>query len=343
MPFAVPSSFHKSLLLVGVCLGVATACRATGDVVASSKGDYDPAHPPAQFALSGDLEIHDPVLLDEGDGFRVLGSGEGLVSRTSPDGLTWSEGEPIFSSKPEWITELLPDTTSLWSPSIASFGGHQHLYYAASTFGQDRSCIGHAARSLSSVGAFEDRGRLLCSNLQTDTDEFNAIDPSPFVDDTGAAYLVFGSYLSGIKLVELDENGALRSNDIASIAARPPPETAEQAPSLMKWSGTYYLFLSFDACCLGSASTHRIMVGRSKDIRGPYKDRDGNLLLEGGGTELLASGERYKGPGSSEIYTNEKTRWLVYHAYDAERDGLPVLRIAEFAFDEAGWPVTTGP
>ncbi len=32
----------------------------------------------------------------------------------------------------------------------------------------------------------------------------------------------------------------------------------------------YYLFLSFDYCCRGKESTYRIVVGRSKDIRGPY-------------------------------------------------------------------------
>jgi arabinan endo-1,5-alpha-L-arabinosidase len=343
MRFVVPSPYRRSLLIWVVCLGAVTACRAAGDVVASSKGDYDPSHPPEQLALSGEIDIHDPFLFAEGDGFRVLGSGEGLASRTSPDGLTWVADEPVFSSNPKWIAELLPDTTTLWSPSVASFAGRQHLFYAASVFGQNRSCIGHATRNLDGMGAFEDRGRVLCSNLQPDTDNYNAIDPSPFVDDTGEAYLVFGSYQSGIKLAALNDSGELRSADLVDVASRLSENPAVQAPSLMKWAGNYYLFVSFDACCAGVNSTHRIMVGRSDVIEGPYMDRDGQLLLEGGGTELLASDDRYKGPGSSEIYTSRTTRWLVYHAYDAERDGQAVLRIAELLFDEAGWPVTTGP
>jgi arabinan endo-1,5-alpha-L-arabinosidase len=292
--------------------------------------------------VSGDIEIHDPFLFAEADGFRIFGSGMGVQSFISSDGRTWVEDEPVFSSNPPWIADILPDASALWSPSVARFGGRQHLYYAASVFGQNRSCIGHATRSLDGKGPFVDQGKVQCSNLEPNTDDFNAIDPSPFVEETGEAYLVFGSYQSGIKLLSLDSSGDARAEHVA-IARRTSDTPAIQAPSLMKWGNVYYLFVSFDACCEGVKSTHRIMFGRSDNIEGPYVDDDGDLLLEGGGTELLASDDRYKGPGSSEIYTNGNTRWLVYHAYDVERDGRPVLRISELFFDETGTPVTTGP
>ena len=59
----------------------------------------------------------------------------------------------------------------------------------------------------------------------------------------------------------------------------------------------YYLFVSFDFCCRGISSTYKIMVGRSDKITGPYVDREGKPMMQGGGTLLLEGFERWRGPG----------------------------------------------
>jgi len=263
--------------------------------------------------------------------------------RSSLELTTFTTEAPIFAENPGWIADLLPDTTALWSPSVAVFGGKQHLYYAASVFGQTTSCIGHATRALLSSGAWQDQGPLLCSNLGTTSDDFNAIDPSPYVSETGEAYLVFGSYETGVKLLTLTDTGSMSNEPIVAVAARPAETPAIQGPSLMKRGRYHYLFVSFDKCCAGVDSTYNVRVGRAETVAGPYVDRDGQSLLEGGGTLVLESNERWKGPGSSEIFVEGSSRYLVYHAYDAENSGLATLRLSELRFDNDGWPVVTGP
>ena len=53
--------------------------------------------------------------------------------------------------------------------------------------------------------------------------------------------------------------------------------------------GWYYLFSSWDRCCVGVKSTYRIVVGRSKSITGPTSTATGSALMDGGGTTVLAS------------------------------------------------------
>jgi len=43
------------------------------------------------------------------------------------------------------------------------------------------------------------------------------------------------------------------------------------------------------------------------------------------------------------ILDDGRFTYNVYHAYDAEDGGASVLRIAELAWDEEGWPVSGGP
>ena len=57
--------------------------------------------------------------------------------------------------------------------------------------------------------------------------------------------------------------------------------------------GYYYLYASTDFCCRGLDSTYKIVVGRSESVTGPYLDKDGKDMMEGGGTLLVTAGEKY--------------------------------------------------
>jgi arabinan endo-1,5-alpha-L-arabinosidase len=81
------------------------------------------------------------------------------------------------------------------------------------------------------------------------------------------------------------------------------------------------------------------MVGRSKSITGPYVDRGGKKMLEGGGTLLLDGKPRWKGPGHNAILIDNNKYYLVYHSYDAKANGAAMLRVEELLWDAEGWPI----
>ena len=306
--------------------------------MASSYGDYDPRQPPAVFPVQGDIEVTDPALFRWGDIYWVFSTGAGIVVHSSQDLVTFrKEAAPVFAQNPAWIAEKLPQVTDLWSPEISVFGGLIHLYYAASTFSSGKSCIGHATTP-SLEQPFTDKGSIICSNVGSTNDAFDAIDPAVLLNAPDDPWLVFGSWGDGIHLLALDAAGNRRDEQMVALAARPADNPALQAAFLYRWRDTYYLFVSFD-----NNPAHTLRVGRAQQVAGPYVDRDGVPMLQGGGTLVLSGNSQFKGPGSNSILDDDGRRLNAYHAYDSSRNGAAVLRLAPLFFDEEGWPVTAGP
>jgi arabinan endo-1,5-alpha-L-arabinosidase len=110
-----------------------------------------------------------------------------------------------------------------------------------------------------------------------------------------------------------------------------------EAPFIVHHGGYYYLFVSWDLCCRGTKSTYRTMVGRARKVTGPYLDRDGKSMAEGGGSELLAANQRWLGPGGESILMQPGGEDLiVFHAYDA-KTGKPALQISTITWTD-DWP-----
>jgi arabinan endo-1,5-alpha-L-arabinosidase len=73
-----------------------------------------------------------------------------------------------------------------------------------------------------------------------------------------------------------------------SLANRPEAdENAIEAPYIIRRNDFCYLFVSFDHCCGGVDSDDSIRVGRSKSVTGPYVDKGGAEMTQGGGTLVL--------------------------------------------------------
>ncbi len=122
-------------------------------------------------------------------------------------------------------------------------------------------------------------------------------------------WLSYGSFWSGLKQRLIDPNtGLLSTRDatIYSLAARTGvPNHPIEASSIIRHDNHYFLFASFDMCCVPDPhnATYRIMVGRSDTPNGPFRDRQGVAMTEGGGTELLAgNGKDWSGPGGQTVY-----------------------------------------
>jgi arabinan endo-1,5-alpha-L-arabinosidase len=293
-----------------------------------------------------DIGVHDPSMIWSGTQYFLFTTGGTLAIRTSPDGIHWADAGKVFTAVPAWIAGAIgsaPD--GLWAPDISSFGGKFHLYYAGSTFGSNASAIGQATSptldTASPLYHWTDVGRVVQS---TKADNFNAIDPNVVLDATGTPWLVFGSFWDGIRLRKLDVATGMPAADdpvYHSIASR--GGGAIEGPSIILRDGYYHLFVSFDACCQGVASTYRTMSGRATAITGPYLDRSGKDMMQGGGDQLIASSGRYIGPGGGTAWKNGATYLYTFHYYDGQDSGVPKLQIRPIAFSQDGWPTLGAP
>jgi arabinan endo-1,5-alpha-L-arabinosidase len=276
-----------------------------------------------------------------------------LAIRCSPDLHVWTRCGAVFPEIPEWIQQMSPKTEELWAPDISYFDGLYHLYYAFSVFGKNTSGIALATNETLDQASprykWVDRGLVLRSFA---SDDFNAIDPNLVLDKKGEAWLSFGSFWTGIKMRHLDrKTGLLSKTDskLYSLASRtvaprteprnpdlPPDSEAIEAPFIFHHAGYYYLFVSWDLCCRGTKSTYRTMVGRSINVTGPFVDREGKPMLDGGGSPLLAATSEWLGPGGESLLHLPDEDLIVFHAYSAV-DGHPALHISTLGWKD-GWP-----
>ncbi len=293
-----------------------------------------------------DIGVHDPSMIWSGNQYLLFTTGGTLAIRTSPDDLHWADAGKVFTAVPAWIAAAIgsaPD--GLWAPDISSFGGTFHLYYAGSTFGSNASVIGQATSPTLDPASpryhWTDLGRVVQS---TKADNFNAIDPNVVLDAAGTPWLVFGSFWDGIRLRKLDVVTGMPATDdpvYHPIASR--GGGAIEGPSIILRGGSYYLFVSFDACCQGAASTYRTMAGRATAITGPYLDRSGKNMMQGGGDQLIASSGRYIGPGGGTAWKNGATYLYTFHYYDGQDGGISKLQIRPIGFTQDGWPTLGAP
>jgi arabinan endo-1,5-alpha-L-arabinosidase len=312
-----------------------------------------PTASPSGFTLTGDLApAADPAIIAEGGTFYVFTTGavvdrEGLLPmRTSTDLQAFTYRGPVYGQVPDYAAAAVPGTGGIWAPDIVKRGGEFRLYYSVSTFGSNRSLIGMTTNTTLNAAApgagWVDKGAVIQS---TPSDNYNAIDPAVFTDADGREWMAFGSFFSGIRMVQLDPTTGLRLASDATVyalASRAAPNAVE-APYVIRRGEFYYLFVSFDFCCRGTDSTYNTVVGRSTSPTGPYVDRDGRQMLQGGGTTVLSSGQgtdsRFVGRGHVSVIRNGDADFLVHHAYDRQRNGAPTLQVTRMTWDAAGWPV----
>jgi arabinan endo-1,5-alpha-L-arabinosidase len=308
-----------------------------------------PAPPSLNERIAGDIvPVHDPAIIKQGDTYYLFSTsqereGNGLIHvRTSKDLATWTRADPVFAAMPGWARDAVPGTVGIWAPDISKTGDEYRLYYSISTFGKNRSAIGLVTTPSLENPIWTDKGAVMRSDNR---DDFNAIDPNVFDDAEGRQWMTFGSFWTGIKMVRLDPATGLRSaedDEVYSLARRRSPGAVE-APFVTRRGDYYYLFVSFDFCCRGAESTYFTVVGRSTSPTGPYEDRDGKDMMDGGGFPVLHASldetGRFAGPGHPAVLEENGRFYIVYHAYDVKQDGQPTLRIQPLGWTEDGWPV----
>jgi arabinan endo-1,5-alpha-L-arabinosidase len=327
-------------LLAGVVLGCSGLITFAAESAASSDSEEQGS---AVLSAAGkrQLRVHDPsTIVKEGDVYWLFSTGRGVSAFRSLDLIEWERGPSVFPVLPDWITEVAASQRGhFWAPDVIRQNDRYWLYYSVSAFGKNTSAIALATSPTLNPddGQFgwKDEGIVVRSEEQ---DNFNAIDPAVTRDEEGRLWMSFGSFWSGIKLIELDPATGHRIAPDAPMHALARKKEIE-APAIYRHEGYYYLFVNWGICCRGVNSTYNVRVGRSQKITGPYVDRDGVDLREGGGTLFLESEGPFFGPGHVGIFEEEGHHWVSVHFYDGTNRGQPTLALRPIRWEDDGWPV----
>ncbi|KAK3291963.1 glycosyl hydrolase [Chaetomium fimeti] len=286
--------------------------------------------------VSGDTFIHDPTVIKTAAGtYLAAYTGDNVQLKTSTDRTQWQDAGPVFPNGAPWTTPYTGGALNLWAPDLSFHNNQYYLYYSASSFGSSRSAIFLATSPTGASGSWTDQGLVIESFADSG---WNAIDPNLVVDAQGGWWLSLGSFWGGIKMVAIDPATGKRADSGVplAIAARPDAGGAVEAPFITRNGDFYYLWVSFDKCCQGAASTYRIMVGRSASVTGPYVDKEGRQMMQGGGSQVMSSHGAVHGPGHNAVFTDVDGDVLVYHYYNdagTAQIGINLIRY------ENGWPV----
>ncbi|MFD0990427.1 arabinan endo-1,5-alpha-L-arabinosidase [Mariniflexile jejuense] len=303
-------------------------------------------------SFSQDIRVHDPVAIQQNGTYYLFCTGRGISCFSSKNLNEWKQEPAVFSEKPAWADTVVPDFKNhIWAPDITFYNGTYYLYYSISAFAKNTSAIGLVTnKTLNPTNKnykWEDHGIVIQSIPNRDL--WNAIDPNLIFDENNVPWLSFGSFWNGLKMVKLnaDLKTIAEPQEWYTIAKRErtfaledsnPGDAALEAPFIFKKNDYYYLFLSWDLCCRGENSTYKVVVGRSKKATGPYVDKDGKSLNEGGGTLIIEGNKNWYGAGHNSTYTFNGKDYIIFHAYDANDNGSPKLKISELAWDIEGWP-----
>ncbi len=298
----------------------------TKSILAGSIALVSALVPQMTFAQGGKPYIHDPSTIMECDGkYYTFGTGGGGL--ISEDGWTWNGGgvRPGGGAAPDAI----------------KIGDRYLIAYSATGGGLGG---GHAGRVLTMWNKTLDPNSPDFAYTEPievahslDDEDCDAIDAGLLLDPTtGRLWLTYGTYFGFIRIVELDPKTGKRveGNEPVNIAIDC------EATDLMYRNGWYYLLGTHGTCCDGPNSTYNIVVGRSRNVTGPYLDNMGRDMLKGGGKMVIAAGDRKTGPGHFGRYIEDDGVEKMSFHYEADFDqgGRSVLAIRPLLWKN-DWPV----
>ncbi len=297
------------------------------------------------FAVETDCLVRDPsTMIKAKDGtYWIYGTGTGTQQFSSKDRLHWTNRGQALPNPPDWLEKTVPGNKNVvWAPDIHLYHGKYYLYSAYSVWGTNNSGIGLATSTTLDPKSWVEQGLVVHSVQGGDV---NDIDPCVFEDAAGALWLSYGSFVSGVKLIQLDPT--------TGLASTTNPTTYNissngEASYITFHNGYYYLWVNWDSCCQGSQSRYNIRMGRSQSVTGPYLDKAGKDMMQGGGTLFLGSvtdnntgrpPDDEVGPGHVGLLHDTDGDWLTTH-YEWARDkaGATTVNFQKFAWDLDGWP-----
>ena len=278
------------------------------------------------LAQEGQPWIHDPSTIMECDGkYYTFGTGGGGL--ISEDGWNWFGGA------------VRPGGGA--APDAIKIGDRYLIAYSATGGGLGG---GHAGRVLTMWNktldpnspdfGYTEAIEVAHSEIDEDCD---AIDAGLFMDpNTGRLYCTYGTYFGFIRMVELDPKTG------AKVEGTVDPNIAIdcEATTIIYRDGWYYLLGTHGTCCDGVNSTYNIVVGRSKNVTGPFLDNMGRDMVAGGGKMVIDGDDRQFGAGHFGRYIeDEGLEKMSFHwEADLDRSARSVLAIRPIVWVN-DWPV----
>lgn len=281
--------------------------------------------------------LPDPCVLQDGDTYYLYAteSKKNLPIYSSTNLVDWKFVGNAFTqkSRPSHL-----ENGQLWAPDVKKINEKYVLAYSESRWLENKENGIGIAISNSPVGPFEDQGLLFTSQ---EIGVGNSIDPSLY-EENGELYLIWGS-MGGIYIINLDKE-TLKIKTGANklkIAGQ-----GIEGSHIFKHGNYYYLFASTGSCCKGKDSTYRVIVGRSKNLMGPYTNYEGSLLDKEASNLVISGNEKFVGTGhgSSIITDKNGDTWYIYHSYLRNESGKGRLVLLDkIEWTEDGWPfINTG-
>lgn len=282
-----------------------------------------------------DYSLPDPSIIKGEDGYFYLYATEdirNLPIHRSKDLVNWEFVGTAFTdaTRPDFEPE-----GGIWAPDINKIGDKYVLYYSMSVWGGEWTCGIGCAVADRPEGPFKDCGMMFRSNgIKVQ----NSIDPF-YIEEDGRKYLFWGSF-RGIYAIELSKDGLTVKSGATPVQIA---GTAYEGTYIHKRGDYYYMFASIGSCCEGLKSTYTTVVGRSKQLMGPYVDKKGNRMLDNHHEVLIHKNESFVGTGhNSEIVSdNAGTDWLFYHAVSVANPDGRVLMLDKIDWID-GWPSVEG-
>lgn len=276
--------------------------------------------------------LPDPTVLRDDDGTYWLYATEDTHNVPiwySTDLVHWTFSGTAFtdSTRPKIVSG-----GGIWAPHIIKIGGKYLLYYSMSTWGGTWTCGIGVATADHPYGPFTGAHTLFTSK---DINVENSIDPFVWSED-GHNYLFWGSF-HDIYGLELTEDGlSLKEGSTKQKIAGGLIE----GTTICKHGDYYYLIGSAGSCCEGANSTYRLVVARSKNLFGPYTDRNNKKAYDNNFSALLNGTKKVAGPGhcSSIVKDDAGNDWLIYHGYLADEPDRGRLTFLDAITWRSNWP-----
>lgn len=342
------------------------------------------AKEPITYKFSN-VAVHDPSIVKVDNTYYIFGS-HLAVAKTN-DLMNWtliasgvSKSNPVI---PDAMTEMSEafgwaHTNTFWAPDVIQLEDGRFYYYYCNCEGSKPLAALGVAVSDNIEGPYKDVQVILKSGMDNDTlsedgDIYdpryqpNVVDPCVFYDKEGKLWMMYGSYSGGIFILELDKKTGLplEKGYGKKLLGENHLRIEGSYVQYSEETGYYYMFLSFGG--LDRKGGYNIRVARSLNPDGPYKDAQGNDMVnckgpsgtffddkaaDDYGTKLMGNfhwnsveGEDnskapgYLSPGhNSTLYQDETGKYfLVFHTRFENKGENHEVRVHQMFLNENGW------